>query len=54
MGEIRCAICGKALSGELDTYGEVGLPMCWDCWSLIESLCDDDEELPDEQATPAR
>jgi len=36
MGEIRCAICGKALSGELDTYGEVHQPLCWDCMRKLE------------------
>jgi hypothetical protein len=35
-GIMNCICCGKQLSGGLDTYGELGQPMCFDChWDLI-------------------
>ena len=30
---LSCMLCGKELSGNLDTYGDVRHEMCWDCHS---------------------
>lgn len=30
-----CMCCGKALSGGLDTFGDVGAEMCFDCWLAL-------------------
>lgn len=29
---MNCTICGKALTNGLDTFGDVGSEVCWDCW----------------------
>jgi len=38
--ELQCLVCGESLVGGLDTYGPVGLELCWACWSL----CGDEPE----------
>jgi hypothetical protein len=32
---MECTICGKHLDNGLDTFGEIGLEMCWPCWSEL-------------------
>lgn len=39
---MKCICCDKELAGGLDTYGEVGQEMCWDCHS---AFLDDEEEI---------
>lgn len=29
----QCVCCKAALSGGLDTFGDVDATMCWTCWS---------------------
>ncbi len=33
MSEKRCIRCDKPLSGGLDTFGAIGLEMCWGCYA---------------------
>lgn len=40
---MNCICCGKPLINGLDTYGEVGQEMCWDCHSSF--LEADEEEI---------
>ncbi len=32
---MNCTCCQQPLTGGLDTYGDVGQEMCWDCWSEL-------------------
>ena len=34
--ETSCSVCGKKLSGGLDTFGVVGKPLCWDDFIVPE------------------
>lgn len=39
VSELRCTICDALLTGDLDTYGDVGAELCIDCWyNLPEQL----------------
>lgn len=38
--QLHCTCCHTPLTGGLDTYGDVGEEMCWECWS---SFMDDTE-----------
>lgn len=31
---MECVVCNKPLNGNLDTFGERGLEMCWEHWSI--------------------
>lgn len=31
--ELYCIICNSPLSNGLDTFGDAGEEMCWDCWA---------------------
>lgn len=31
--EILCTVCGKLLTGGVDTYGDSGSELCWECYS---------------------
>ncbi len=33
MREHRCELCGKALAGGLDTFGDPSCELCWDCYA---------------------
>lgn len=39
---MNCSLCNKPLSGGMDTFGEVGQEMCWDCYSSL--LIEGEEE----------
>lgn len=43
-----CTCCKKELTGGLDTYGDPGMPMCFDChWDLTiegELICKEYEK----------
>lgn len=30
---MKCFACAKSLTGGLDTYGDVGEELCWDCYA---------------------
>lgn len=30
---MKCICCGKPLQNGIDTFNEVGMEMCWDCYS---------------------
>ena len=30
----KCIVCERELVGGLDTFGPIGLEMCWDCWKV--------------------
>lgn len=30
---MNCIVCKKQLNNSIDTFNEVGLEMCWDCYS---------------------
>lgn len=38
---MKCEVCGKALSGGLDTYGDVGHEICEDCFLTFGDDVDD-------------
>lgn len=45
-----CTSCQKSLTGGLDTFGDVGQEMCWDCYSSFMEPMEfinvaDDEKL---------
>lgn len=29
----QCTCCHVALTGGIDTFGDIDAPMCWSCWS---------------------
>ena len=31
---MKCTVCERQLSGKLDTFGPLGVEMCWDCWKV--------------------
>ena len=31
--DLKCAACGKPLTGNLDTFGDVGRELCLDCYA---------------------
>lgn len=31
----ECVCCQKKLK-EIETFGDITTPMCWDCWSALE------------------
>lgn len=33
---ITCTACRQPLDGGTDTFGDVDLPMCWDCYSGLQ------------------
>jgi len=33
---MNCICCNTPLTNDLDTFGKVGLEMCWECWSSLE------------------
>lgn len=46
MSDIKCTICDKALTGGLDTFGDVRFPMCQECyWSLSTAESDPYKQL---------
>lgn len=34
---IVCSVCQTPLTGGLDTYGDAGSPLCWDCYAYINA-----------------
>lgn len=34
---MNCTICETPLTGGLDTYGDTGEELCFDCWNMLES-----------------
>lgn len=36
---MKCCVCEVELSGGLDTYGAIGLEMCWNCFITTDSTC---------------
>ena len=34
-----CVVCDMPLTGNLDTYGDDGIEMCWTCYSLWRLKC---------------
>ena len=36
--DIKCTLCGKALAGGLDTFGDVDMPLCWECLGEMNSI----------------
>lgn len=35
MKPYSCVVCGKELTNGSDTYGDIGLEMCWECYSSL-------------------
>ena len=33
--DIKCVICDTPLSGDIDTYGDIGHEMCFTCWFTL-------------------
>ena len=33
---MKCISCGVELKNEIDTFGDHGHEMCWDCWATEE------------------
>jgi hypothetical protein len=38
--QLTCTICGKELSGGLDTFGDIGEELCQDCWIRLPYIVD--------------
>jgi len=42
---MECWLCKKPLDNGLDTFGDTGKEMCWECWSTLEFVDKDTEPM---------
>jgi len=32
---MKCSICEKQLENDLDTFGDIAFPLCWNCYAEV-------------------